>query len=477
MAFTEFYCDTAQSNLNAGSTEGAATVGATAGSVTGTNFAADAGTPFSGQGAGEWISVYQDGVDTETQAIGRITAVNNGGADVDVSAWLGGTPSSADRGIVGGAWAGPTAAANHPFGFVTNAFNNAAGDYPRCNFLNTGGNYAVEAENTISTPGPIKFQGYAASPGDGGRAVFDGLESGTSYRLFHADASADWIIIEDMEFQNNGGTGYATGVRLTGANCLARRVVIHDVRGIGIYLGNTGPCSAIECEAYACSQNNQNLYAGIYLHSAGCWAIRCISHHNVGDKIPGFYVSGNGAVMFECISAENGSYGAWMGSIAGGGGTVIRSEFYNNGDSGLFLRGTSGQGVSYIDSCNFIDNGGYGIEVDDANPQSGYVINCGFGAGTMANVSGDTFKTDDCDVFDSVTYDADVTPWTDPDNGDFSVTLTAAKNAARGVYLITDTGNYSGTTTAYPDLGAAQHQDAGSTLALVNARRNSMIGR
>lgn len=466
-AFTEFYCDAAAGdNTNAGSTAGSPVYSEDNGDFVASTgvFTADDALDLSGVSAGMWMSGMND-ADTEPDWVARVTAVDDGANTITVSTTAkAGTLSDLTDDCkvrVGGAWAGPTASTNFPFPFVANTMTNSAGDYPRINFK-SGTNYLVEAENAINNPGPIKFQGYTTTVGDGGRAVFDGLTTGTAYRLFYATNLGDYIIIEDLEFQNNGDTGLTEAVRLTGEFCIARRCVVHDVSTIGFYLGNQGPVQAIECEAYACNQNNQNLYAGIYVHSPGCRAIRCVSHSHVVSNGTGFYCAGPGASVSDSIAFGNAEYGGW----AGEGGTYLNCDFYANGSDGLLIRGTSGQGTSYIENCNFVDNGGYGINGDNTNPISGYVVNCGFGAGTMANTSGQTNGLDDFDIIGSVTYANDVTPWVDPANGDFRIDLAAAQGTGRGAFLQTD-GSHAG-TVSYPDIGAAQHEDAGGSGATVH---------
>ena len=72
----------------------------------------------------------------------------------------------------------------------------------------------------------------------------------------------------------------------------------------------------------------------------------------------------------------------------------------------------------------------------------------------MANGSGTTTGLTNYLVESgTVTYPSNTSPYVDADNGDFRLTIDAAKNVGRGSFLM---GNYSGTTTSYMDLGAAQ---------------------
>jgi hypothetical protein len=76
----------------------------------------------------------------------------------------------------------------------------------------------------------------------------------------------------------------------------------------------------------------------------------------------------------------------------------------------------------------------------------------------------------DAVISGNVTYANDVTPWTDPANGDFRISLAAAKGAGRGTYTQT-AASYAG-TVGYPDIGAAQSTGGGgsSSSRMVNIR-------
>jgi hypothetical protein len=131
---------------------------------------------------------------------------------------------------------------------------------------------------------------------------------------------------------------------------------------------------------------------------------------------------------------------------------ITNCDFYSNGSDGF--ESTEG-GVAYITNCNFIANGGYGILGAGGTYYSfGWIRNCGFGSGTMANASGNTFDLRGTDVVGSITYPTDQHPYASPSTGDFRISLDAAKNAGYGAYLQTQSGK-SG-TLATLDVGAAQ---------------------
>jgi hypothetical protein len=112
-------------------------------------------------------------------------------------------------------------------------------------------------------------------------------------------------------------------------------------------------------------------------------------------------------------------------------------------------------------NCNFIKSSGYALKIQ--NGYTVHLINCGVGAGTMANASGLYNTGVQAPVIEegTVTYASNATPWVDPDNGDFRITLSTAKGAGRGSFMQTS-ASYTG-AIGYPDIGAAQHVDSGGS--------------
>lgn len=218
MAFTEFWCQTTGSNLNAGSTtdnaaiitatNGAYTQGAGAGGGTSDLFAAASGTPFSGASAGMWISIYNDGASVTTY-IAPITAVNGGGASVDVESArsMGTRPTNAasgKTGKVGGALAGPVGTVAIPFGLASAAARNTNGDPIMVNFL-SGTSYTPTAAMTHGNNGPIFWQGY--------RSLLTSVTAEADDDLFtktaHGISTGDRVVFQS----GTGFTGITAGRR------------------------------------------------------------------------------------------------------------------------------------------------------------------------------------------------------------------------------------------------------------------------
>ena len=186
------------------------------------------------------------------------------------------------------------------------------------------------------------------------------------------------------------------------------------------------------------------------------YAERCVSHDNSGSNTRGF--ANANVALVECIADSNGLHGFELAAS----GHISKCDSYNNGGDGLNIASSTAE-VS-VSNCNFIKNTGYGINAASVAP-GGVVLNCGFGSGTQANGSGTTNGIGMMTVIGSVTYASNVTPWTDPVNGDFRISLAAAKAAGRGTFTQT-AASYAG-TVGYPDIGAAQSTGGGGSTLIV----------
>jgi len=461
MAFTEFCCRSGGSNLNAGTRTGSSTEPGVAADLTYASgtwvsatgvFTVASGDPSAdGVAVGDFASVYADSA-TVTTLVGRVTARTTTTITVSTTAKTGTTTDGAiSRTLkIGGAWAGPSGTSGFPLTFLSAAATNSAADLPRINLKNNA-TYSVTASVAPSTTqNGLTMQGYTTSYGDGGRFTLDGGTSGASYNLFAP--ATNRLTVMDGIFQNNGATGAAHGVAPS-TNVMFFRCVVHDVRGIGFFTGR-----AIECEAYACNQSNTSGYGGYY---SMAYAERCIAHDNTGSNTRGF--ANANLVLVRCIADTNGSHGFELSAS----GHMTGCDAYNNGGDGINVTGSSSE-VSIINS-NVVKNAAYGINAASGSP-CGVIVNCGFGSGTQANTSGATNGTGTMTVIGSVTYASDVTPWTDPANGDFRISLAAAKAAGRGSFTQT-AASYAG-AIGYPDIGAAQSQASGGSASsrMVNVR-------
>lgn len=454
MAFTELYCRTDGSNLNAGSVDSAtaAFTYASGSWVASTGvFTVASGNPQTdGVVVGDFASVYPNG-STLAVFIGRVTAVSSTTITVSLTAKSGTAPTNGTNSRtlkIGGAWAGPSAAIDFPFDFVQNTQTNSAGDRPRVNIKN--GTYTITAVIAAGTvQNGIVFQGFTTTPGDGGKPTIDGNVGGVPSIVLITVSGVD-ITLRDFIFKGGGITGSSTGVSITGVRNLLHRIVVWNCRGTGIDITG-GNATILECESYSNNVSNGTL-AG-FSSSIQCAFIRCISHDNTGSSNSGFRITATTQITFrECIIDSNGLHGISISS-ANIVCNVLNCDIYNNGANGINVGATS-TATLIIENTNFIKNVGYGVERTNGR-LSGLITNCGFGSGTMANGSGKLNSTQELVELNTVDYAADITPWNDPDNGDFDISLNAAKDTGRGSFTQTQAG-YSG-TVGYNDIGAAKH--------------------
>lgn len=463
MAYTEFYCQNGGSNLNAGSTtNNTATYTSIHGnwvSATGVFTPTDATTPASTVSVGMWASIYIDGASVGVY-IGRISAVAAGvnGAITANTTGIGVKPADQTGTAtikVEGAWQGPNAASGFPLTLSTWASNqDATSHVVRLNLKNDQ-TYTMTASFAVSSVGSKLYvvQGYTSSVGDGGRATFDGTTNAGTIVSDVGITDASW---QDIIFKTAVTTGSANLVTATRSSSWFR-CSFSGARNNGLSVPSSS--TVVECEAY-----DNNKAAGVNVGGFLATGVpvsfkRCISHDNTGASGAGFIIPGGPAYLDQCISDTNGRYGIVMTGTGSSTITITNCDIYANVSDGINIV-TSNQNTFWIENTNFIKNGGAGINnVSVIN--SGYVYNCGYGAGTQANTNADTLNN--LATTGAVTYASNVTPWVDPANGNFSIILAAAESSGRGAFTETAPG-YSG-TVGYPDIGAAQSLQSNTGIA------------
>lgn len=455
MAYTEFFCQSGGSNLNAGSTNtNAATFTYTGGSWNGTSlFTVGSGNPLSdGVTTSMFASLYITSGAVTTGYIGLITAVSSTTVTISTSAKSGSAPVANGAGAftlkVGGAWAGPSGSTAFPFGFIGPGCTDTAGDSVRVN-LKGGSNYAITAAMSQSANGgPITFQGYTSSPGDGGKAVIDGGTSGTAYVLL--TLSTTNIALRDLIFQNNGATAAANLVSVTSQRCMVDRCVFAHSRGNGGVSTVSNNVWA-ECEAYDANQSNTASLGGFNDVGGSCTYVRCYSHDNTGSNTAGFMMPNGSVSCIDCISANNGGSGyAFSGSL---GINVTNCTAYANTGSGVKL--TAGGCSISVENCILVSNGAYGIDVNQATLNT-RLLNNGFYNNTSGQVNQGAAQNQE--QGGSITLGGN--PFVNPAAGNFALLpgITSVRGGGRGTFTATATGLTA--PSNYPDLGAVQHRDA-----------------
>lgn len=463
--YTEFYCQSGGSNLNAGSTNNNTPVYSSIHGnwtqATGVFTPTDGSTPASTVSTGMWASVYIDGASVGVY-IGRISNVVAGvnGAITANTTGVGAKPANQTGTatiVVGGAWLGPNAASGFPFtlsGYGNNI--NASSNTNRTNLKNDQ-TYSMTAAFTPNNTGNRYIvQGYTGSVGDGGKATFDGGTSTGAILSATGPLGNRW---EDLIFTTSITTGTSDLVSEGTQQGMWIRCVFSGARGSGFNGGSSGTLGGgvIECEAYNNNRSNTASKAGFQTNGTHFF-VRCVSHDNTGSNTAGFLITGGDVFLQNCISDTNGGNGVSVTSTSPGLQTVANCDIYNNGGDGINCSSASA-GTFWIENTNFIKNTGAGINnASTSNDLLGYIYNGGYGAGTQANGSSDTVgqlvKTG------TVTYASNVTPWVDPANGDFRINLAAANFAGRQAFQQTQ-GYSSPNTVGYPDIGAAQSLTGG----------------
>jgi len=451
MAFTEFTIRAGGSNMNSGCLNSnvelpttpvySATNGAWSG---GTRiFTPTSGNPSLSVTIGDFAHVFLDGGTTPTY-ISRVTGVTSTTITMSLSNQVGVSPTAAGSGVsinVGGAWAGPSGSVVFPFNLVGNALSNIAGYSPRFNFKNDQTyNMTVSIANAVG--GSVTWQGYTSTFGDFGKFTIDA--GGNAIVIMNSTGAINSFL--DMIVQNNGTTN-VNGVNWANGRGIFARVIAHDIGGVGISASNM---TLTECEAYNCNLSNTSASGAI---SAGV-VINCIAHDNPGSNSSGFI---NCPTMINCIAESNGQHGINF-ATSNLQQFILNCDVYNNGGSG-FQNGGNANGI-LIRNSNFIKNALYGINPNNASTSHYRLENNGYGSGTMANTLGPVgaaAASTNVTEIGAVTYGANLTPWVDPANGDFSLNLAAANNAGRSAFQQT-APSYAG-TVGYPDIGSAPNLD------------------
>jgi hypothetical protein len=477
MAYTEFYVQQTGSNLNAGSTNDNAALQTYAGGtfVRGTGvFTVASGNPTSdGVTVGTFASIYTTAGATVATCVGRITARDATTITISTTVLAGAVANVSETAAaatckVGGAWAGPSGTTAFPFAFMTAALINTSGDPPRVN-IKGGTNYDITAEITHANNGPIIWEGYTSSVGDGGYAKFFGDSATPATPFDMLTISGTGNTLRRLWFDNNGGDGAGqnvgsnTLVDITGTSSRIERCRFTNAYRSGLRVAGGGTL-VYESDAHNNQRDDASNFGAFHILEESVW-VRCASYNNdVGTDSMGFNVLSDSVepvVFIQCISAFNGGNGWWLNvnhSSVFFFGCIAIGNAINGWESEGAIATTS---VTLLENCIAYDNTTYGVSMNDSAHRSPFVLrNCAFGAnGTPTNNLNASF------VSGSITLSAD--PFTDSVNGDFTLNDTAGggadcRNAGYSTFVI-DTAELTdgAANVGYPDVGAMQHDDTG----------------
>ncbi len=448
--------------MNAGMSDGSTTEPGTAALVTYTGgdwtsgtdiYIAPIGADMTEAVVGRFASLYHDGDTTPTTnqyLVARITVVNAGTRSITLSTTarsLLGTEVATGTGNrsmkIGGAWAHPATTNGFPVTFIGSGLVNAAGAPSRLNVKNDAA-LVPTASWSRTLGGLVVFESYTAAFGDTGRNTL-GTSSGASFNTLVLSGTGQCGEWRYFDFVGNGATGNAAGVSLTtGTSWLFHRCSFRSMKGHGLSTSNATVVGS-ECEF------DSNGSSGI---NAGLAPIILNWCRMTRNGSTGYSQSSSHTIMNHCTIADNGSSGI---AVAGGFMLLDEVDIYGNAASGILC--STGSPVVYIRNCNVVLNGDAGGEYGlDVASGVWSLWKTGWGSGTQANFAGNT--NGNVDDHDPVTYTANVTPWADPVNGNFTVRLPAAIGTGRGEFLQSDAA-YDG-TVGYPDIGAAPANPAAS---------------
>ena len=435
---TEFCCRSGGSNLNAGTLQGDSTEPGTSASAsyeygdwdasTGVFTSNDNDPSSDGVAVGDYVSLH-DEFDTATGFVGQVTAVASYEMTIDITDHYAGTIPSTSTGTVfakvGGAWQGPNGAEGFPLDFVEDRMADGSDTSVRVNLKNDQ-TYAITAQITSSADHYRIFQGYTTNYADGGEAEIQGPATGTSFILWYMNAptnTGNWWI--DLFFNQNGDSaGSDWGVQFSAGS---QRNGIYRCRFANMYrdglLINRSDTILVDVESF------DNGRYGI--HNSGGDNIKmynCYVHDNT--SVGWYTADGQNRfnVMVGCVFANNGSDGCRLGQDSGS--HIFNCVFYKNAADGLTLRQAATGAV--VQDCAFFDNGGYGIDWGTSGDGAINILrNNAYGSGTQANTSGKYRSGANSLInINDIDETADFNPWTDPDNGDFTLKATSSLEAA-----------------------------------------------
>jgi hypothetical protein len=226
-----------------------------------------------------------------------------------------------------------------------------------------------------------------------------------------------------------------TGSNALVVNCRGRRALFFgfDIQGVSILL--------------RCHATGNGTSGAAFDASIGCIFDSCVAQ---GNTNPGFKLDGGRSSLHRCMSY--GNTGATVDGLIVTGTSppwLRHCVFRGNGRDGVRFNDASGGDTASVRNCISYGNTGSSFK----SAVTTYIeMDFDYNAYVAASLSGVPAGAHD------VVLTGD--PFTNAAGGDFSLNNTAGAGAALralgfpGVFPL-------GLTTGYPDIGAAQHQDAG----------------
>lgn len=279
-----------------------------------------------------------------------------------------------------------------------------------------------------------KILGYNSVRGDNGtRPLLQAGNAISTFTLISLAGQKVRVVNVSVDGANlTASKGIANATNTTGVAYLCKAVNCKS-GGIATY-------TAILCEATTCSTTTaigSPICFGCWSHDntiggfscAGTFSavniyVNCIASNNSGASSSGFALSASSNMLLvNCIAYTNGQHGFTESNSSTGQPEIINCIAMNNVGTGFIVEGAIG--VLYLNCATFGN---------------------GTAFGTSATASGN---------INPVTLSAD--PFTNAAGNDYSLNNTAGAGAA--CRAAGTPGAYpAGSTTGYPDIGAAQHK-------------------
>lgn len=485
-AYTEFYCMPSRSiatNRFSGHTTNAphfliANCGwnATTGILT-----PPAGNPAASNiiAGADFMSVMADGA-TETPFVALVTGTNTTTVTVSLSAKSGTAPGTAGSGItaiIGGPWYGPFGAVSFPAGFAQATMTNANGETTRINFQRHTSPVSMGIQQKFSQVGPLVWEGFTNSAGDGGLAIYDGTSFPTANEPFvvweisgNAQEFKNFILDKNWNGTPSVGRGTNGLVNITCQNLYMCRIVVSNSYRNGIQLNGVSDKSGItleECWVFNANADDASSRGSFEINEEStlirCGAIGALERAGGNKDNVGFYISsssGEPVTLINCIAGRQTKHGIEIS--AGAPVNIIGGITYSNLDNGIHLNSGSTALVNIFGHLS-LSNRLHGI-AHQTTLMSGAGIHFNYCA-FLGNGSGAIETSAISTQFERNTIAITADPLVDVVNGNFQLNNVAGagaalRNAAIGAFM-PSLDSFTAGTTNYMDVGAAQHLDSG----------------
>lgn len=356
-----------------------------------------------------------------------------------------------------------SAGASWALGGALATIGKAAGAMARSNkvFVRAGSGYTIAASIALNATGgnpggaspPNRLIGYATTRGDGGRAT---ITLSTNTGLTALNCTTNGWIIENFAV-NCASLGTSTGINLTSTFSVLRncKVSAATAAGISVQAGNS---FVVENEVTGCT----SAAAAAINNTGGGWVRRNWVHDNAcpGIIIPpsstaeGNLVTNNSGASsdgirpsYNCTVAGNTVYASGRHGINAANSNIVTQEIRNN-----LLANNGGYGVQgaaaadYPADPSMDGNAYYSNTSGTRNFMDDTTVNPVNGVAPYANAL-DVILTAD--------------PFVARASDDYRLNATAGGGAACRGHGVPTGWPGNSLTVGAPDLGAAQHADAG----------------